>query len=83
MIEGLRFARDHRWTPRHLSAYLDGELAARARARLDRHVAECSECRGVLHSLRRMLDRLQWLPPPREHAAPEQTALAVRARLSG
>jgi anti-sigma factor RsiW len=62
-----------------MSAYLDGDLASRARARLDRHTGECVECRGVLHSLRRMLVRLQSLPSS-GHGAPE-IARAVRHRL--
>jgi hypothetical protein len=81
MIERLRFSRDHRWTPRQLSAYVDGELVAHARVRLDRHLAECSECRGLLHSLKRMLERLERLPPPGDNPTPEQIVVAVRARL--
>jgi anti-sigma factor RsiW len=64
-----------------MSGYLDGELAARARARLDRHVAECPDCRGLLHSLHRMLERLERLPPPSDLPTPEQMAAAVRARI--
>jgi Putative zinc-finger len=78
----LRFMRDHRWAPGHMSAYLDAELASRARARLDRHVEECAECRGLLRSLRRMLGLLQALPqaltPP---GGPQEIAAAVRRRL--
>jgi anti-sigma factor RsiW len=62
-----------------MSAYLDGDLASRARTRLERHTGECAECRGVLHGLRRMLERLNDLPVPR-HRAPD-IALAVRRRL--
>jgi anti-sigma factor RsiW len=53
-----QFRRDHRWTPGHLSAYLDADLRAAARARLERHTAECPDCNGVLDSLRFMLGRL-------------------------
>lgn len=35
-----------------LSPYLDGELAAAARARLEAHLAECAECARVLADLR-------------------------------
>jgi anti-sigma factor RsiW len=78
----LRFMRDHRWAPGHMSAYLDGELASRARARLDRHVEECHECRGLLHSLRRMLGLLQGLPQPRVRVGSSQEiAAAVRRRM--
>ena len=73
----LRFARDHRWTPPHMSAYLDSELSAWAGARLERHTAVCPECRGVLHDLRRMLALLQSAPP---QARPVFLQLAVVAR---
>jgi len=48
----LRFRRDHRWTPPHMSAYLDSDLRMQARARLEHHTAECPECRSVLGELR-------------------------------
>lgn len=35
-----------------LSAYLDGELPAEERARIDAHVASCAPCRAVLDDLR-------------------------------
>jgi len=76
----LRFARDHRWTPRHLSAYLDGELATRAHARVHRHLAGCWECRGVLRGLERMLSVLRRLPASAEEESPN-IAAAVRRGL--
>jgi anti-sigma factor RsiW len=76
----LRFALDHRWAPGRMSAYLDDELAARGRARMERHAAECPECRAVLLGLRRMLAALRAQPAPR---APDRAALVavVRAQL--
>jgi anti-sigma factor RsiW len=62
-----------------MSDYLDGDLASRARLRLERHTGECVECRGVLRSLRRMLERLHGLPAT-SGEAPDIT-LAVRRRL--
>jgi anti-sigma factor RsiW len=79
VVHRARFLRDHRWTPRHMSSYLDGDLASQARARLERHTGECAECRGVLHSLRRMLVRLHNLPTS-AHAASD-LAQVVRQRL--
>jgi anti-sigma factor RsiW len=62
-----------------MSAYLDGDLASRPRLRLERHTGACAECRGVLYSLRRMLERLRGLPVnPREAT---DIASAVRRRL--
>ena len=62
-----------------MSAYLDGDLASRPRLRLERHTGECAECRGVLHSLRRMLVRLRGLPVTSPDAP--DIASAVRGRL--
>jgi anti-sigma factor RsiW len=77
----LRFRRDHRWTPLHMSAYLDHDLSAWARARLQRHTAECHECRGVLDDLRRMLGLLQSAPSPDPAADVPAITSAVLRRL--
>jgi anti-sigma factor RsiW len=63
LLHELRFRRDHRWTPPHMSPYLEVDLSARARARLERHTAECPECRGILDELRRMLTLLHSAAP--------------------
>ena len=63
-----------------MSAYLDGELAAAQRARLERHSEECRQSRGLLRDLRRMLDRLHGLSPGGARAVPD-IAASVRARL--
>ena len=59
---------------------VDDELATGARARLQRHLAECPECRGVLRSLERMLVRLSGVPWPAGSEAPD-LAERIRARL--
>ena len=65
-----RFMREHRWTHAHLSAYLDDELAAGERARVDGHVRLCPECRRVLRTLRRTIQELMQLrPKPSESIA--------------
>jgi anti-sigma factor RsiW len=76
----LRFARDHRWTPGRLSAYLDDDLGPRARARVVRHTAECPECRGLLHSLRRLVGALA-APRPAEPVA-ERLVAGLRESLA-
>jgi anti-sigma factor RsiW len=81
VVHRARFRRDHRWAPGHMSAYLDGELASRSRARIERHTGECPECRGILASLRRMLGLLQGLPPASARREAPDIAAAVRARL--
>jgi anti-sigma factor RsiW len=78
----LRFGRDHRWAPRRMSAYLDGELALRRRARMERHAGDCPECRWLLASLRQTLGALHRLPTPEGGADPVQLAASVRLRLS-
>jgi anti-sigma factor RsiW len=50
-LHRLRFRFDHRWVPGHASPYLDGELSPARRARLQRHLDECPECRALLHEL--------------------------------
>jgi hypothetical protein len=57
----MRFHREHRWTHEHLSEYIDGELGARGRARVERHVGMCPECRRVLATLRQTLAALMGL----------------------
>jgi anti-sigma factor RsiW len=77
----LRFRRDHRWTPLHMSAYLDSGLRTHARARLERHTAECPECTSVLEDLRHMLALLASAPPPEAAVIGPAIATAVMRRL--
>ena len=74
--------REHRWAPRRMSDYLDDELAPAGRARLERHLGECAECRRLLAGLRRTLDGLHRLSSPSAGADALQIAASVRARLS-
>ena len=46
---------DH-WTDR-LSEYLDGELEAGERRKLEEHLAACDECTATLEQLQRVVDR--------------------------
>jgi anti-sigma factor RsiW len=80
-LHQLRFRRDHRWTPPHLSAYLDLDLSAWARARVRRHTAACAECRTLLDDLRHMLALLQSAPEPEPLADVPAIASAVVRRL--
>jgi anti-sigma factor RsiW len=81
VFDRMRFRRDHRWAPHRMSAYLDGELAARGRRRLERHVRDCPECRGVLGALRRMLALLKSRPHASSAEDVPDIASAVLARL--
>jgi anti-sigma factor RsiW len=64
-----------------MSAYLDGELAPSPRARIERHTADCPECRALLDGLRRMLGALHRLPPALGGVDPVVVAASVRGRL--
>lgn len=57
-LRRLSFRLDHRWVPRHASQYLDGELAPARRARLQRHLDECPECRALLRELAALVSAL-------------------------
>ena len=65
-----------------MSDYLDGDLAAGAIARMERHLGDCQECRKLLASLRGMLDTLHRLPPASEGKVAVQIAASVRSRLT-
>ena len=56
-----RYMREHRWTHAHLSEYLDGELGAGERDRIEAHTSICPQCTRVLSTLRRTLERLALL----------------------
>jgi anti-sigma factor RsiW len=82
LIYRARFSLDHRWTPRHMSAFVDGELGSGQRLRVERHVGECEECRRLLAGLRTVLSALHRLPARSGERDADQIAAAVRLRLS-
>jgi anti-sigma factor RsiW len=53
--------REHDWTHAHLSEYIDEELSAEERRRLEEHVSMCPQCRRVLATLRRTVEGLMGL----------------------
>jgi anti-sigma factor RsiW len=53
-----RRADDHQWSQQHLSHYVEGDLAPRARRRLDRHAGKCVDCGRGLRAVRAMLRAL-------------------------
>jgi anti-sigma factor RsiW len=65
----IRFWRDHRWSQAHMSEYVDAELAPGDRDRIEHHIRDCSECRGLLASLQEMVSALATLGHPRESVA--------------
>lgn len=62
-----------------LIPYLDGRLPADERARLDRHLESCADCRTRLAEFRALLDTLNTWPAP--EPSPGFTP-ALRARLA-
>ncbi|MCL4287600.1 MAG: zf-HC2 domain-containing protein [Thermoleophilia bacterium] len=72
-IASIRFMREHRWTARHLSPYIDRELSEPERRRVEEHAHLCPACHRLLHSLRRTVAGLGAL---RDRAAdgPDVTA---------
>jgi anti-sigma factor RsiW len=74
-----RYMREHRWTHAHLSAYIDRELAPVERARVEEHVGLCPQCRRVLATLRRTLERLADLAAERRPELAEGVIERLRA----
>jgi anti-sigma factor RsiW len=77
-----RFARDHRWSQAHMSEYVDAELTARDRERIERHARDCSECRELLASLQQMISALATLPAPPAESVDVSVLAGVRQRLA-
>jgi anti-sigma factor RsiW len=65
-----------------MSDYLDGELAAGGRTRMERHLSECEECRRLLDGLRRTVDTVRRLSARGEGVDSERLAALVLVRLS-
>ena len=74
-----RFMRDHMWTRKHLSEYLDEELDTRERERVERHARVCPSCHRLLATLRKTLEGLHALG--RQPLPAEGVADSVIARL--
>ncbi len=81
LLARMKFRRDHRWAPDRMSDYLDGELASRRRARMERHVGECVQCRRLIKGLTLLVDALHRLPAPESGRDPVGLAGSVRLRL--
>ncbi len=81
LLYRVRFRRDHAWAPDHMSGYLDGELAAAARSRMERHARDCPECDRLLAGLRAVVAALGRLPAPEGGIDGARLAAAVGARL--
>ena len=70
---------DHQWSQRHLSHYVEGDLAARARRRLERHAAECPECSRGVRAMKALLRMIPRIGGGAEIRAPDRVFDRVRA----
>jgi hypothetical protein len=70
----LRRKSEHDWVEESLSAYIDGELTGRERARVEQHLKECQACAENLRTLQQTVALLKELPP-----MPAPRSFAVRA----
>jgi anti-sigma factor RsiW len=81
LLARVRFAIDHRWAPGRMSAFLDDDLRAGERARMERHLHDCHECRRLLAGLDLVVAALHRLPVP-AGGDPSRIAASVRGRLN-
>jgi len=76
-----RFMRDHLWAPDRMSDYVDRDLSPGLRARMERHLGECDECRRLLEGLRRTVEALHGVSGLGEGVDASAIAASVRAQL--
>lgn len=70
---------DHEWSQRHLSHYVEGDLRAGARRRLERHAAECPECSRGVRAIKALLRLVPGIDGHSEIRAPADPFKLVRA----
>jgi anti-sigma factor RsiW len=70
-----------RETRERLSDYLDGDLGARTRRRVGRHLARCKHCQALLESLTRTLEQLRSLGSIDQGTPAPATVRAVIERI--
>ncbi len=80
-IRWARFALAHRWTQRHLSEYVDGEMHEGDRERAESHLRDCPECHELLASLRGLLTRLGGMRDEPRRAVAASVLAGVREEL--
>ena len=82
LLHPVRFRLDHRWAPARMSEYLDASLPAGSRRRMERHLAECGQCRRLLGDLRALLGALHRLSARGAGLDAARMAAAVRLRVA-
>jgi len=78
----LRKKPKHQWVEESLSAYIDGELTARERARVETHLEECQDCTENLTTLRHTVALVKELPLVRAPRSFAVRPAVVRAKPS-
>lgn len=72
---------EHRFCRENLSPFLDGQLSAYERRRVERHLRECPDCRADFESLRQTVALLRTLPSvklPRSFVLPASEGVRQR-----
>jgi anti-sigma factor RsiW len=77
-LGALRFHLDHRFTQRHVSEFLDGELPEDGRGRVARHAALCPQCAHLIASLRATIAALRGLPAEPDGSVAERVIGSLR-----
>ena len=65
-----------------MSEYVDSELSARDRERIERHTRDCSDCRELLTSLQQMISTLATFPGRPANSVAGSVLSGVRQRLA-
>jgi predicted anti-sigma-YlaC factor YlaD len=68
-------------TRERLSDYIDGDLAARTRTRIMRHLSRCEHCRALLESVTRTLEQLRSMGSVEQAPPAPATVRAVVERI--
>jgi hypothetical protein len=79
LVRSMRDRRNHRWSQRHMSDYVDGDLAPRLQHRLEAHARLCPDCGRLRRSLTVLVRELREVG--RLHARENTVAGGVINRL--
>lgn len=83
LIDRLRFAHDHRWSPDRMSDYIDGDLDPGGRQRIERHSRDCPECDELLRGLQAIVQELGGMRGHAGHSVAAAVLAGVHERLEG
>ena len=78
-MASLRMTLEHRWSQRRMSDYVDGDMSARERERLERHADLCPECGPLRRALFWLMVELRELRRPPDHSIAPRVIEHLRA----